>query len=416
MTRQIKLLTLSLLLCCLEGISSEKDEFFKPSRDTSVSYAEDKVYPQGRIFPYSGFSPCNSAGEKKFTMLGPVYGKQDKLLEMAEKTHKKAIYFIKGVYKGEKVSQKTLELKDIDFNEIVESIRQQVMAVADNKNIAWWYLGPEELRCWRKNEMKYLQVAANAIREADPLKRPVWMYDPGHRSAKPLGETVKFLDISGKGMYTNYSGFKDSRIFCLWTIEQEVEAIKNTNPQAMPIAVPEMFQEPGPEEIQMVSAWVRHDVYSSLIAGAKGIVVFSFAHRKNFKSHEIYFQEYSRIADELCGELNLGQVFLFGEKRNDISLKITEGPEKVSFLCKGAGMKDAINFPSVNIFNAAYKNERYLFLVSSANLPVSVEIKGMPQQCVIEDVFSKKKIVLGGEPCLKLVFNPLEAKCIKIKP
>lgn len=416
MVRPIKFLILSVLFCCLRGISSEKDEFFKPSKEIPASYAEDKIYPQGRIFPYSGFSPCNSADEKKFTLFGPVYGKSDKLLERVEKSNKKSIYSINGTHKGEKVSLKTFELKDIDFDEIAESVKQQVKAVANNKNIAWWYLGPEELKCWRKNEMKYLQVATDAIREADPLKRPVWMYDPGHRNAKTLGETVKFLDISGKGMYTNYSGFKASRIFCRWTIEQEVEAIRNSNPGAIPIAVPEMFQEPGPEDIKMIPGWVRHDVYSSLIAGAKGIVVFSLAKRQNFQSHGIYFEEYARIADELCGELNLGQVFLFGEKRNDISFKITEGPEKVSFLCKSAGMKEAIDFPSINIFNATYKSERYLFLVSSANVQVSAEMKGFPQKCIIEDVFNKKQTKLTEDAHLKLIFSPLEAKCIKIKP
>ncbi|OGV50171.1 MAG: hypothetical protein A2017_18585 [Lentisphaerae bacterium GWF2_44_16] len=419
MTRLIRMTTFAALVMmqgCNSGVLSQKDEFFKPAKDVSESYPKDKIYPQGRIFPYTGFSPQKSSYDKKFTMCGPVYNCFDKLLEEAAEIHKKAICTIRVIYKGKPVTLETFKQeKDFDFQEIAEFVKKEVAALAGNENIAWWYLTPEELKSWRKNEIKYLETVSNAIRETDPLKRPIWMYDPGHRDAKGLGETVKFLDICGKGMFTNYSNFKDSRIFCRWSIEQEIEAIKNNNPSAIPIALPEMFREPAPEDVKLIPSWVRHDTYSALITGAKGLAVFSFANRKNFKSHDIYFQEYVNIADELCGELNLGQVFLFGEPRNDISLKITAGPATLPFLYRNSGMKEPVEFSSVGIFNAAYKNERYLFLASSANVPVSAEISGFPAgQCVIEDVFNKKQIDSKISP-LKLVFAPLEVKCIKFK-
>ena len=65
-------------------------------------------------------------------------------------------------------------------DEIREKITEQVRAVADRTEIAWWYLAPEELRYWRKNELTYLQVASEAIHDADPLGRRTF---PGRAEA-----------------------------------------------------------------------------------------------------------------------------------------------------------------------------------------------------------------------------------------
>ena len=406
----INLLILPLLFSCKQIPDSSHVVFFRPSKKISEHYESDKIYPQGKIFPYSGFSLNKQVLKGNFTIAGPVYTDNNEFLKEAESSGKKAIYSIRA----ENVTHKVLEeTQEIDFDKITKSIKKQVSSVAGNRTIAWWYLTPEELRHWKKNELKYLETATRAVRESDPLKRPVWMYDPGHRNASSLARTCKYLDICGKGMYVNYSEFKDSRIFCRWTIEQEIEAIKISNPAAIPIAVPEMFQEPEPENVKLIPSWVRHDVYSSLIAGAKGIVIFSFANRKGFKSHDIYFTEYARTADELCGEMNLGQVFLFGEKRNDISLKITEGPEDLPFFFKAAGMKSPAEYPSINIFNAAFGNERYLFLVSSANTQVTVEISGFPENIAIYDIFNKEHIEISDKECMKITFKPLEVKAFK---
>lgn len=404
------LLALTFMVSCQLYPDKKSEDFFRPFPGISADYPEGMIYPKGRVFPYSGFSPDEQALNESFTIAGPVYKDNKKLLEQSELSGKKAIFRLKA----DNVSHEMLEKeKDIAFEKIAESIKKQVEEVAGSTTIAWWYLTPEELRPWKANEMKYLEIAVDAIRASDPLKRPVWMYDPGHRNASSLANTCKFLNICGKGMYPNYSGFKDSRIFCRWTIEQEMEAIKMSNPAAIPIAVPEMFQEPAPEDADKIRAWVRHDVYSSLIAGAKGIVVFSFADRPGFKSHDIYFKEYAKTADELCGKLNLGQVFLFGEKRNDISLKITDGPEKLNFFFKNAGMKSPVEYSSINIFNAAFGNERFLFMVSSANSRINARIKGFPANAAIYDIFNKKDMDISDKDFMEITFEPLEVKAFR---
>lgn len=294
--------------------------------------------------------------------------------------------------------------------EIREQITEQVLAVADREEIAWWYLGPEELRYWRKNEITYLEVAADAIRQADPLERPVWMYDPGHRNAATLAHTVKHLDVCGKGMYTNYSGQRENRVWVRWTMEQEIEAIRAANPSAIPIAVPEMFQDPPEELLPMIPTWVRHDVYLSLMSGAKGMIVFSGWRRPKFSAFDAYFHAYAGCAREINGPLNLGRVFLFGERRNELRARVLDGPARVT-----TAHKEPVEYPSVAICDVAHAGGRYLFLANSANEPVRVAVEGLPQAPVgMENLFDpndKQTVPLGR---FELALESLEVRALRL--
>ena len=211
---------------------------------------------------------------------------------------------------------------------------QEILTWDGEPQIAWWYLRPEEMRYWRAGEIEYLEVAADTIRKTDPRRRPVWMYDPGHRNAASLTHTARHLDIVGKGMYVNYSGMMDQRVWCRWTIDQQKAAIAAANPGATPIAVPEMFQHPGRHNAAfleddetlapLIRDWARHDMYAALISGAKGAAVFAVVARPHNdppfagRIHRAYYDTYASIARELTGELGLGQVFLFGHQRDDV--------------------------------------------------------------------------------------------------
>jgi len=175
-------------------------DFFRPAPDGSRDYDPDRLYPHGRIFPL-GFYGLNLSRDmiEGLTLIGP-YGREKNVAAASEH----------GLHCTYSVSLPMgfHDAKPLDLtpDEIRRRIGEQVREVADRPEIAWWYLAPEELRYWRKKEMTYLEVAADAIREADPLDRPVWMYDPNHRNAAALARTVKHLDVCGKGMYTNYAG------------------------------------------------------------------------------------------------------------------------------------------------------------------------------------------------------------------
>ena len=348
--------------------------FFRPSPDSARNYDPNKLFPQGQIFPV-GFYGLNLEQDNTqgLTLIGP-YGRQ-KNIDAARKLGLKCTYTISLPMKFH--DKEPLQLT---ADEIRRRIREQVEAVASSTEIAWWYLAPEELRYWQKNELTYLEVAADTIRQADPRRRPVWMYDPGHRDAASLAYTAKHLDICGKGMYTNYAAQALNRVWVRWTIEQEINAIELANPSAIPIAVPEMFLQPPEESLPMIRQWVRHDVYLSLITGAKGIMVFSGWRRPNFPAFDAYFQAYAECIRELNGPLNLGQVFLFGERRNDIRVRVFRGPAHVL-----TAHQTPVEFPSVAVLDVAYGKDRYLFLANSSNQPVRMAVQGLPQMAITAD-------------------------------
>ncbi len=369
-----------------------QDDFFAPAVVKGADLPADKVFPQGRLFPFGGYSGVAAReASNNFTLHGPVYGDaNNSVIANAEAASMYAIYSV-GIPMNflEAGGRPALDLSEA---QIVAEIKRQVDAVVDKDVIAWWYLTPEELRPWRTKEMRYLEVAARTIRENDPLKRPVWMYDPGHRTSKELAVTAQFLDIVGKGMYTNYSGQKGHRVWNRWTIEQQISAIDQSGrPSAIQIAVPEMFQEPAPEDVAKIPAWVRHDVYLALVSGAQGVVPFSLAYRSGFSSQawDAYYNAYAQTAHELNGAPGLGQVFLFGERRHDLHLTITAGERVVSPQLMPGVIDKVIEYPAVAMANIAYGSDRYLFLVNSSEEPVEVRIDGFPVQPVyVRDAFS----------------------------
>src|SRR5690606_17317242 len=111
-------------------------------------------------------------------LFGPQYELNDRSLADAEKHDLQVVYTVglpMNFHDRTGQGKKALELSP---DEIRQQVAEQVRAAAGNRRVALWYLKPEELRPWRKKEMAYLKAASEAVREADPLKRPLWIYDP----------------------------------------------------------------------------------------------------------------------------------------------------------------------------------------------------------------------------------------------
>jgi hypothetical protein len=410
------------LVALFSQIKAADSNFFEEAPDSGKNLASDKLYPQGRIFPFAGYSPHPKNYKKLvasgFTALGPVYGKFDEFLKTCEGLKVKCMYQVEPYIDGKKLTKKDHLYKDEykpDWKKITESIQSIVKKNCSNPNIDWWVMTPEELRYWQKNEYQYLKTAVKAIHEADPKKRPVYMYSPGHRNDKALSKAAKYLDIIGKGCYTNYSGQKDSRIWVRWTMEQEKEAIKIAGRKnVVPILLPEMFQEPKAEEVKLIPAWVRHDTYLGLVTGAKGVIIFSLWPRAKFPSHPIYLDAYCKVASEINGKPNLGQVFLFGQPKSDLKMKITEGPETAS--CKFRIRKvETFTYPSITFANIAYKKDRYLIAVNSTKQKVKTEFSGFPKKTASFDAVSGREVANPVNGKLKLEFEPYEVKTLKFK-
>lgn len=332
------------------------------------------LYPHGDILPIGGFSgqPEQDA-QNGFTIAGPIYGREiQSFLERASQAELPFMYPIRVDldFHGKQGDPPT----ELDVESIRKEIRDQVLAVIDSPWVITWYLMPEELRSWRPLELQYLQIAYQTIKETDTRNRPVWMYEPGHRNAAALAKLLPWMDISGKGMYTNYSSRMDERIWTRWTMEQQNTAIELANPNAQSIAVPEMFQQPPPDKVADIPAWVRHDAYSSMINGAEAIVIFSLAKRRNFEAHQDYYNAWAAVARELTNpDLPLGTVFLRGRVLQPPALKIVSGPETVE-LTANRTLKEPVTYPSLQIKRMEWNGHEYLFLINSTNGNVQVDL------------------------------------------
>lgn len=415
--------TVLTFLCCAVCASAKSTatpiaDFFRPAPDIAKNFAPDKIYPQGRIFPFSFFSvespQLEKVKENYITMLGPYYGDTKVQKSFLEKVRPFGVKFIYGL--GEEVSFFDPNQVFPSEEELKKQITEQVTSVAENPEIAWWEIRPEEMRWWRKNEMNYMKIIYEAAKAADPYKRPVWMYEPCNRDADSLLKTLEYQDVCGKGMYPSHAGFKEQRIWCRWSMEQEVEAVRQADKGAIPIAVPEMFVDPEDSDIHLIDDWVRHDVYLAMVTGAKGIVVFSgYGHRKNFTTFDKYYTGYTDIAKKFNGPPALGEVFLFGDKRNDLMIKILSGPATVKLNLKYPDRE--LTYPSVSFLDIAYGTDRYLFVVNSANDPVTINIDGLPTDTILKkDIFKGGDFTKLSTGSFEITLQPLQVKGFLFAP
>lgn len=361
-----------LLVLALAGCNPAPQD---QAKDQPVSPSETKEFPIGG---YSGDPERDKAAG--FTLVGPVYGKQrEGILEAAEKVGLPCVYTV-GIeldFLGRHGEPPT----ELDREAIRAEIRQQVEAVMDSPSVAIWYLIPEELRNWRPLEMEYLQLASETIQEVDPKKRPVWMYEPGHRTQGALEKTFPYQQLAGKGVYTNYSNRKTERAWVTWTLQQQAGAIAAVNPTAIPYGILEMYKKKDDVlPVEQIPVWVRHDAYASLVAGVRGMIVYSFARRRGFFDENTpewnaYYNAWSDVAKELNGPLQLGSVVLAGAPVPSPEFEITAGPTEVTFSISKSGGKEPINVPSHSSAAYSWSNKTYWFLVNSSNEPLTIKIK-----------------------------------------
>ena len=415
-----------------------QEKFFGNSpTDKDVRLPADRVYPRGRLFPFSFYSTGGGSERKRgellpdqeyerdvkeivnagVSLIGPQYELQKRLIADAGKYHLQCFYTVYGLYDGKPISRAVLNSgKPLDAEKLIRETAPLVRDLSKHREIAFWDIEPNELRFWKKNDVLYLKTMAGIIRENDPLKRPIFIYEPCHRRAGDLARFLPYQDISGKGMYTNFSGFRKQRIWVRYSMEQELTAIKQQKDQRkiIPFAMPEMFQDGPEEELPLIESRVRHDVYCALANGAKGILVFSATRRPKFKSRRKYLDAYLRICRELRDRSDLSQALLFGRVTADLEVAVTEGPETIPLKIG----KKILTYPSLSIAQFAWNNARYLLLVNSADKPVKAMIDNLVygSNVAVQNILSQN----GGNPFIVPEGNfacelkPYEAVCYKI--
>jgi hypothetical protein len=363
----------------------------------------DEFFPRGSLFPCAAYSvgsgPVLQANAdllrfrpSGFNLLGPQYGLNQTVLQDAKAYGLRAIYTVGA---------------DVDFlkekglprsiDELAADVTAQVSKVAQDRTIAWWYLAQEELRTWRRDEMLYLERITEAIRKADPLRRPILMYDANHRSSAEMALTGRHLDFAAKGSYVNYSGNIDRRAWLAASIQQEVEAARLAPRKLSPLLIPEMFQNAPPGRRGQIARWVRHDVVRGLIEGASGLLIFSFARRDKFEDYEAYFFAYTRITPALCGFGELGRALLLGEDIPTATVDPSYPVKDVSIEAFGK----TISVPAVGLRAIRHQGAVYVLLANSTGKELSGSLKGLP---IDEPVWSMVIPSIGPESLTKAHF------------
>ena len=401
---------------------------------TATNASSVAVFPEGDVFPFMGYSGVPERDAMHgFTVAGPSYGKNQEAALAAAEAAGMSYPFMVGLDMKfhAKPPEKPLDLSE---EEIKKRITEQVAEVVSRKSICWWYLTPEELRPWRKNEMDYLKAATEAIRAADPFHRPIWMYEPNHRDADSLRVTGRNLDIIGKGLYTNLAGYQDNRIWVRWSLEQETQAIaaltKEDGRPRTPLVMPELCADPkDPADDHLIPRWARHDIYLGLMCGGKGVAIWSLFPRGEVRrTWRIWYDSYSGIATELTGPLALGQVFLHGRDASLVKVSILDGPRELP-LTKGAKnslessttneieKKEAlVTYPALCVRQLEFQGSTYVFLCnSSASEAIKYQSETLPAGSTVTDVFSWQPYrTTNGR--LYGWLAPLEVRCYRVKP
>ena len=279
-----------------EKAYAELNAFYAAPVDKGEDLPADGFYPNGRRFVFMGYSGKPERDlTNGFTVAGAVYGNQMPYLERCFENGWPVVAHI-----GPKVSfnDKAKNKYKVEESSLREAVTAQVKELAPHKEVIWWGVHPEELRPWRKDEMKYLEIVCDVIRKNDPLNRPIYHYNPNHRNAGSLEPIVKLVDVVAKGCYVNHCNKKRERAWVRWSMEQECEAVEKVGRSgAFPILMPELCKDPEPGEEKEIEAWVRHDIYLGMVSGAKAVNIWSLFKRTAVKkTYDLWYNAYAQCA------------------------------------------------------------------------------------------------------------------------
>ena len=153
------------------------------------------------------------------------------------------------------------------------------------------------------------------------------MYEPNNRVAANLMKTGQFVDFIVRGAYTNHAGKTNKTHMAALGYRTGCRRRDRTEQSPDSSSVDGSRSEKTPRDVALIEERTRHDVYLTLMTGAKGIVIFSgYNNRKGFTEHyDLFLNAYLAAAKELNGPMNIAQIFLRGEETEGASVTTIEG-------------------------------------------------------------------------------------------
>ncbi|MHB8997051.1 MAG: hypothetical protein ACYC63_17535 [Armatimonadota bacterium] len=330
-----------------------------------AAFAAELPYPQGKAFPLGLYSIGTAEEMQKEAGFGwniaHTYSMKPEYLEIV----KSAGWFaLAHLNKGDEAAT-AATIKDL----------------VGRGPIAWWDF-PEEMRYWEAEEYQVVKDAFAWTRKYDPQQRPNFMYIANHYRAEAIAKYMPYLDIIGAGTYTEYAHMP--RGWVRWRVEETIKSIEaggaKIGPNYLagektPIGIPMLFGNPdtmrtmGPVE-------AYHDFYSCLASGAKGILIFSYWHKRDVAVLQKAYDAYAKGAREVSGPEGLGQALLFGEDVK-LSFEITDGPQQ-TYAFRPTGMDADVCYPSLNVLAKRYQGTLYVIAVNSSERGIKVKVSGVP--------------------------------------
>ncbi len=328
-----------------------------------------RPYPQGDAFPLGLYSLDPREEMPGVTPFGWNFG---------HTYHFDATYLDAALASG---LYSVARLPRVEEETTWDTIRERIAEYAAHENVVWWDF-PEELRYWYEDEHEMLVRMSELTREIDPMQRPNYMYMPTHITAARIARDAPWLDIIGCGGYTEYHHMP--RPWIRYAIEREIEGIRQAGfevgqdylaGEKTPIAVLQLFYNPTMSILSPIDA--RHDFWASIAAGARGVMIFSYWHKRDGGVLQATWEAYAQCAQQLT-EANLGPVFLFGEPYEDVRFGILSGPQ-MSAPFEPYGYNHEIRYPSLMVRAWSHEGSLYVLAVNSAERGLTARLFGLPE-------------------------------------
>lgn len=204
--------------------------------------------------------------------------------------------------------------------------------------------------------------------------------------------THEYLDMVGQQMYLERIGKPDFYQHNAIINDLVNEVVKTAEEYKIPATVSfGIIYEPILERdtSEFIDKVVEHDLYLALNKGIQGFQIYSwlapdrttkpeFADEDTWKWHkQAWYKHVKMFTDH-----KLDYAYLWGDRRDDLTLQILSGPERIQWEERG----EFFDFPTISMQNIQYGDNRFLILTNSADAvgqEVAVRIGNIPERCTV---------------------------------
>lgn len=260
-----------------------------------------------------------------------------------------------------------------------EQLRRVIGGFAAEPGVVWWDL-PEERRYWVAAEMEVLRAASRLSRELDPQKRPRIAYIPGHYDAEGTAKYVPLIDLVPASVYATYA--EQPHAWVRWRMAQAVEAIglagakvgrDYAGGEKTPVAYVELYI--GAAGKVMTPAGIEHDVWASIVAGARGIIVYSYHYRNSRPELRGCLAALNRAAGVLSAPDGVGSAIVLGTPEPGVRATVVDGPALTEPFTPWR--KQPVQVASLGVLAVRHRGVRWVIAVNSCTVPVRARVTGL---------------------------------------